>query len=340
MLKVEIYMMHCSRIEASSMYRSHKVSQFSETDFPCLTLVSAQGGLHHEEVKGVVKEAIRAGYRLIDTAREYGNENLCAEAIQEMPSFDADHGTFNRRDMFIASKVWPTQLGVVPTRRAVAKSLYELKTNYVDMYLLHWPFCDRRIDWHHCQDIEDVAGNWKQSWKALEREYAEGRVMSIGVSNFDVELLTELTAISTIDPHLIQNHAELGESSQDWDVRNWCRERGALYQPYAHQRNLQYLPHDLKEIVEQIGDMHKRSMHAVASRFFLQTGASIIPRSRDTAHLAENIDLFGWELQHADMKELGWRHDNEAWIGRGVQRSRGAKDKNCNSRIKLQFAQS
>ena len=68
-------------------------------------------------------------------------------------------------------------------------------------------------------------------------------------------------------------------------------------------------------------------------------GSFIIPRSRDTAHLAENIDLFGWELQHADMKELGWRHDNEA-CRRGVQRSRSAKDKNCTSRIKLQFAQS
>ena len=59
--------------------------------------------------------------------------------------------------------------------------------------------------------------------------------------------------------------------------------------------------------------MHKRSRHVVASRFFLQTGASIIPRSRDIAHLAENIDLFGWELQHADMRELGWQHENEDW---------------------------
>ena len=271
------------------------------------------GGLFLEEVKSVVKQAIRAGYRLIDTAREYGNERLCAEAIEEMSEFDADHSAFNRRDMFVASKVWPTQLGVTPTRRAVVKSLHELKTNYIDMYLLHWPFCDKRIDWHHCQDVEEVAGTWKHSWKALEREYAEGRVMSIGVSNFDVELLTELTALSTIDPHLIQNHAEVGEAAQDRQVREWCRDHRVLYQPYAHQRNLQYLSRDLQEVLDQVSHMHKRSRHVVASRFFLQTGASIIPRSRDIAHLAENIDLFGWELQHADMRELGWQHENEDW---------------------------
>ena len=151
--------------------------------------------------------------------------------------------------------------------------------------------------------------------------------MSIGVSNFDVELLRELTAMSTVDPHLLQNHAELGASAQDKDAREWCRDKGVLYQPYAHQRNLQFLSHDLQEIVDQVSHMHKRSKHAVASRFFLQTGASIIPRTSNTQHLIENIDLFGWELQHADMKELGWQHDNDEWRAdsqiKGSRKGRG-----------------
>ena len=225
--------------------------------------------------------------------------------------------------MFIASKVWPTQLGVVPTRRAVMKSLHELKTNYVDLYLLHWPYCDRRVDWMHCQDVEIPQATWKQSWKALEREYAEGRVMSIGVSNFDTELLQELSKISTIDPHLVQNHAELGPERQDIDVREWCNDNKVIYQPYAHQRNLEFLSNDIKEVLDQVSHMHGKSRHAIASKFFLQSGASIIPRSRDASHLAENIALFDWQLQHVDMKELGWTHNNEDWVHPSAKAAEG-----------------
>jgi diketogulonate reductase-like aldo/keto reductase len=264
------------------------------------------GGLFHEELKPVLKEALKLGYRLVDSAREYGNERLISEAVSEMAWENPDHSSFSRRDVFIATKVWPTQLGVAPTRKAVSDSLRELKTNYVDMYLLHWPRCDANIDWMHCHDTEIPDATWQQSWKALEREYAEGRVMSIGVSNFDRALLNEVNEISTINPHLVQNHAEPGPAGQDGEVRAWCSEHMAIYQPYAHQRNLQHLEGTIQEALEQISHMHRRSKHAIASKLFLQSGASVIPRSRNGAHLAENLDLFTWQLQAADMQELGY----------------------------------
>lgn len=260
------------------------------------------GGIFHEELKSVLTEAFARGYRMLDSAREYRNEGIIADTIRELRN-----GHFDRRDVFIISKVWPTQLGVGPTRRAVTASLRELKSNYVDMYLLHWPACDATIDWMHCQDIELPGATWQQSWKALEREYAEGRVMSIGVSNFAASLLSELDSLSTVLPHLVQNHAELGVMQQDTEVRRWCDEHGVIYQPYAHQRNLQFLDSELQETLNQISHMSGKSKHTVASKFFLQSGASVVPRSRNHAHLAENIDLWGWELQAADMLELGFQ---------------------------------
>lgn len=262
------------------------------------------GGLFHEELKSVLTEAFALGYRVLDSAREYNNEGIIGDTIRELRN-----AVFDRRDVFIVSKVWPTQLGVGPTRSAVTTSLRELKSNYADMYLLHWPACDASIDWMHCGDTEIPGATWRQSWKALEREYAEGRVMSIGVSNFDRGLLEELHSLATVDPHLVQNHAEMGAKQQDVEVRRWCDEHGAIYQPYAHQRNLQFLDVELQETLQQVSHMKGKSTHAVASKFFLQSGASVIPRSRDKAHLAENIDLWGWELQAADMLELGFQQD-------------------------------
>ena len=239
---------------------------------------------------------------MLDSAREYNNERIIGDTILELRN-----SHFARRDVFIVSKVWPTQLGVAPTRRAVTTSLRELGTNYVDMYLLHWPTCDPSIDWMHCQDTEIRDATWQQSWKALEREYAEGRVMSIGVSNFDTALLSQLHDMSTISPHLVQNHAELGPHSQDVGVRQWCDTNKVIYQPYAHQRNLQHLSGEMQETLAQVSNMQGKSTHAIASKFFLQSGASIVPRSRNPDHLSENIDLFGWKLQAADMLELGYQ---------------------------------
>jgi len=106
---------------------------------------------------------------------------------------------------------------------------------------------------------------------------------------------------------LVQNHAEIGDAAAvDRDVRVWCRKRGVIFTPYAHQRNLRFLPEHVKESLEQIAEMTGRSMHVVASRFFVQSGASIIPRSSNAQHLKDNADVFSFHLAHNDMLDLGW----------------------------------
>ena len=258
------------------------------------------GGLNHEDLKDILKKAFNIGYRTFDLAREYGNEHIVASALQE------NEEVIKREELFLISKVWPTHLGVIPTTDSVHESLHDLKTNYIDSYLLHWPECDVSISWMHCHDTIDPKGNWIQSWRALEREYSEGRIMSIGVSNFDINKLKELQDIAIINPHIVQNHAEPGTQNMDLDVRKFCIAQNIIYQPYAHQRNIQNLAGDVKEILSQLAEMNRKSIHNIASKIFIQTGASIIPRSSNEDHLKQNIDVFSYKIMHADMMFLGW----------------------------------
>lgn len=156
----------------------------------------------------------------------------------------------------------------------------------------------------HCHTTVDPSGTWQQSWRALEKAYAEGRVVSIGVSNFDIQLLNELREISLLLPHLVQNWAEPG--SLDRQVRSWCDSRRIVYQPYASGRNLEHLQAMIATALEEIAAAHNRSEYSIALRFFLQTGAAVIPRTRQLNHLEENLRVYDFELTDGEMARLGW----------------------------------
>lgn len=180
------------------------------------------GGIFHEDCVEVFANALEVGYRMFDSAREYGNEHYLPEAIEVYNSrLEGQQMSqkLTRANLFMQSKVWPTQLGFVPTTNAIVDSLLALQTTYVNQYMLHWPACDHGVSWMHCDDTVDPSATWKESWKALEKAYAEGQVMSIGVSNFDARLLKELEEEAVVMPHLVQNWAEPG--SMDLHVRAW-----------------------------------------------------------------------------------------------------------------------
>lgn len=279
-------------------------------DIPMPAIGLGTGGLSREETPHIISEAMKMGYRLFDLAREYGNEHIVAD-IMAQPKPEVEEGKEPvlpyREDIFLESKVWPTHLGFHPTSDEIEASLEALKTNYVDLYLLHWPECDKTIEWMHCETTVDPEGTWKESWKALEKAYAEGRVMSIGVSNFDVNLLDELVSIASVRPHVVQNWAEPGKP--DKDVREWCKIHGTVYQPYASLRNLGDIAEDTKESLKRIADEKNTSVHNVALAFFAQTGSGVIPRSSNLAHLQENLNAFSLELSEEQMVELGWLED-------------------------------
>jgi len=257
------------------------------------------GGLYLEEVESVVKLSLGIGYRLFDLAREYENEHLIGKLLK----YQFQKGLM-RKDIFLETKVWPTHLGFGPTSAEISESLLQLGTSYIDLYLLHWPYCDSSIDWMHCEDTVDANGTWQQSWMALERAYAEGRVMSIGVSNFNKALLETLETFATILPHVVQNWAEPG--SLDLDVRAWCQTHNVIYQPYASLRNLEFVSPDIQNTLQVIASQRHLSVHNVVLRFFIQTGSAVIPRSRNKNHLLENMNVFSWELDPDEMRSLGW----------------------------------
>lgn len=165
--------------------------------------------------------------------------------------------------------------------------------------------CYHHVDWMRCGDIVDPGATWKDSWRAMEKAYAEGTVLSIGVSNFGLELLQEIWDFASVRPHIVQNFAD--PSNLDLPVREFCYENEILYIPYAMQRNFDRLSYDIKEKISNIAATHAKSEHEIIAKSFLQSHAAVIPRSDNHEHIKSNINnIFGWRLQDRDMLEIGW----------------------------------
>lgn len=157
----------------------------------------------------------------------------------------------------------------------------------------------------HCETTIDPEATWRESWRALERAYAEGRVLSIGVSNFNTHLLHDmLSNVATVLPHIVQNWAEPGQV--DSEVRAWCERYGVLYQPYAPLRNIQHLPMTIRQTLQAIAQRYDITEQAAVLQFFIQTGAVVIPRSTSWHHLRANIEPSLVTFEQDEMKGLGW----------------------------------
>ena len=265
--------------------------------FPVVGL--GTGGIPSEKTSKVVTSALQKGYRLLDLAREYNNEDVIHEVFKNT---QADRLTPAYYEVFIQTKVWPTELGFAPTTQAILQSRQDLQMSGINNYMLHWPACYGHIKWMHCESTIDPLGTWVQSYRALERAYCEGDIVSIGVSNFDANLLREVEQIANILPHVVQNFATVGQT--DKEVRNWCSKNEAIYQPYAIVRNLAFLDDDTKEVLYSIARPHKVAIQSVVYRYFIQLGCAIIPRSTDDEHLMDNLNVLKWTLSVEEMRKL------------------------------------
>lgn len=168
------------------------------------------------------------------------------------------------------------------------------------------PFsCDPEVDWMHCDQIVNEYGSWPQSWMALERAYAEGFIASLGVSNFDVDLLNMLLEHGFHMPHAVQNFADLEDV--DMDVRVWCSEHDVVFVPYASRRHVEHLSQELTLALTELAERYGVSKHVIVSKFFLQTGAAAIPRTSNVEHLVENIQkIYDFVLTESELESLGW----------------------------------
>jgi diketogulonate reductase-like aldo/keto reductase len=229
------------------------------------------------EVFEAVTAALRSGYRLIDTARIYGNEKGVGEAIRQ--------SGVPREEIFLTTKVWNSDQGYDSTLEAFDNSLDRLSLDYIDLYLIHWPATGRR----------------HESWKALEEIKRSGRAKSIGVSNYLVGHLKELLERSDTVPAVNQIEFHPFVYLEQKPVLEFCAQHGIAveaYSPLARGRRMD------DRSLEEIAQKTNKSLAQVMLRWAIQHGTIPIPKSAHTERIKENIDIFDFELTGSDMEVI------------------------------------
>ncbi|MEK3787190.1 aldo/keto reductase [Paenibacillus sp. FSL K6-1230] len=229
------------------------------------------------ELVSAVREAITQGYRSVDTAAIYANEEGVGLGIRE----GLEAAGIEREDLFVTSKVWNSELGYESTLQAYDESLRKLGLEYLDLYLIHWP----------------VEGKFKKAWRALETLYTTGRVKAIGVSNFQIHHLEELMKDAEIKPMV--NQVEYHPRLTQLELRAYCQKHGIQLEAWSPLMQGQLLEH--KEL-QEIATRHGKSVAQIIIRWDLQNGVVTIPKSIKAHRIAENANVFDFELSSEDMQ--------------------------------------
>lgn len=226
--------------------------------------------------ENAVLKAIQTGYRMIDTASIYMNEKAVGKAIIK--------SGVARGDLFITSKLWVQDHGYEQAKSAFQRTLDRLQLEYLDMYLLHWPF-----------------GDFIGAWKALEELYKEGKIKAIGVCNFTIEKLEELKANSEILP--VVNQIELHPIFQQKELQMYNKENNIITEPWSPLGNGNNLI--LKnETLLDIANKYNKTVAQVVLRWHLQEGFVVIPKSITPSRIEENFNVFDFELNENEMNSI------------------------------------
>lgn len=237
------------------------------------------------ELVNAVKFAIKHGYRSIDTAAIYGNEEGVGQAIRE----GLEEASISREELFITSKVWNSDLGYESTIEAYENSLKKLGLEYLDLYLIHWP----------------VEGKYKEAWRALETLYKEGRVKAIGVSNFQVHHLEDLMMDAEIKPMV--NQVEYHPRLTQKEVQAFCQEHGIQLEAWSPLMQGQLLDNP---VLQEIANKYNKSIAQVIIRWDLQNGVVTIPKSTKEHRIIENSTVFDFELTKNEMQRISELNQN------------------------------
>jgi len=251
--------------------------------------------VENNEAVDAIKTAVKTGYRLIDTAAIYGNEEGVGRAIKECG--------VDRKDLFITTKVWNDRHGFDETMKAFEESINKLGLDYIDLYLIHWPV--------------PKIGLYVKSWEALMQLREEGRVRSIGVSNFNIDHLQMLLDETGVLP--VVNQIELNPRFQQPELRAFHAENNIVTESWSP------LGHGLlweNPILAKVAQKHKRSVAQVILRWHLQLDCMVIPKSVTPKRIEENFEIFDFELDEQDMNDIASLHDEDARHGPDPERFR------------------
>jgi len=228
------------------------------------------------ECERSVVDAIETGYRLIDTAQSYGNEEAVGKAIKR--------GGVPREQLFITTKLWLQSTGYEGTMKAFEQSLKKLQLDYLDLYLIHQPY-------------GDVYGEWR----AMQELYKEGRIRAIGVSNFHSDRLIDLIIHNKIKPAI--NQVETHPFHQQIDTQKFLQENNIQIEswgPFAEGKNNLFY----NELLAGIASKHSKSIAQIVVRWLLQRGVIAIPKSVRKERMAENFNVFDFKLSNDEMEKI------------------------------------
>ena len=234
------------------------------------------------EVVNSVKWAIDAGYRSIDTAALYENEEGVGKAIKE--------SGVSRSDIFLTSKVWNSDQGFDQTIKAFNTSLKKLGTDYLDLYLIHWP----------------VVGKYKETWHAMENLHKEGKIRAIGVSNFLVHHLQDLMSYASVVPAV--NQVEFHPYLQQPELQKFCEKNEIRLEAWSPI--MKGKVSNIKELIE-IGKKYGKTPVQVTLRWEQQKGIVVIPKTVHKERIAENADIFDFDLTEEEIKTIDALDKNE-----------------------------
>jgi len=229
-----------------------------------------------DECENAVYEALMAGYRLIDTAAGYLNEEAVGCAIKR--------SGVPREELFITTKLWVQDAGYESAKLAFAKSLKKLQLDYLDLYLIHQPF-----------------GDYYGAWRAMEDLYREGKIRAIGVSNFLPDRLMDLIVHNEIVPAV--NQIETHPFYQQIESAAFMKEQGVQHQswaPFAEGLNNMFG----NEVLTSIAEIHNKSVAQVVLRWLVQRGVVVIPKSVKKERIVENFNIFDFELSADDIEQI------------------------------------
>lgn len=229
-----------------------------------------------EECERCVLDALKVGYRHIDTAQSYFNEEEVGNAIAK--------SGIPREQIFLTTKVWVENYGYDETRKSVLESMRKLKTNYIDLVLLHQPFSD-----------------YYGAWRALEDLYAEGVIKAIGVSNFYPDRLVDICSFARIKPMV--NQVETHPHNQQIEAHEWMKKYGVQHEawaPFGEGRGGMFE----EPLLVEIGKKYGKTTAQVILRWDMQRNVVAIPKSTHIERMEQNFDIFDFELSEEDMAKI------------------------------------
>lgn len=229
-----------------------------------------------EECERCVLDALEVGYRAIDTAQSYFNEAEVGEAIAE--------SGIDRKEIFLTTKVWIEHYGYEQAKESVLQSMEKLKTDYIDLVLLHQPFAD-----------------YYGAYRALEDLYEEGKLRAIGVSNFYPDRLVDIASFARIKPMV--NQIETHPLNQQIEGHEWLEKYGVIHEawaPFGEGRGNMFT----NPVLQKLGDKYNKTVAQVILRWQLQRGIVVIPKSTHKERMAQNLDVFDFTLTDEDMQAI------------------------------------